>query len=76
MVYPLEKTEGKEVRMGGNGVRIICAVYKEAVELKDVDIHEDEVVVEWEDGHKQKWYSREKAWQIINKNYRLIKRVR
>lgn len=53
---------------------INCSVYKEDVEIKRIDITPGRVDLEFEDGHKEVWYSKEESIRQLKKQYKFIKR--
>jgi|GEM_PF-6667453 len=51
-----------------------CSVYREDIEIKRIDITTDRVDLEFEDGHKEAWYSKNEVVRQLRKKYKIIER--
>ena len=51
-----------------------CSVYKEDVAIKRIDMTPRRVELEFEDGHKEVWYSKAESIRLIRQQYKLVKR--
>ena len=51
-----------------------CSVYKEDVAITRIDLTPRRVELEFEDKHKEVWYSKAEAIRLIRQQYKLVKR--